>query len=505
MACMRRPASSLNHAARILAICAALLILSAASAFAQSSLRVAWNANTESDLAGYRLTYVPQGGGTSRTVDVGNVTTTTVTGLDLGRWYNFSLVAYNQTGGVSAPSATVSAFTTYLTGLSVSSASPFLTNTTVTWTAIPATGSPALEYEFWLWSSTGWTLARGWSSQASLSWTPALADVGTHYLQVWARQPGATSAYEAYRGTQAFEVQASPYAVSVTALLSDSASPFKTGQPIAWTAVVNPATLTNSLEYQFWLLNKATNTWSIVRPYGPGNTFVITPGWADAGNYTMRVWARYPGSNVNYGGSFDTDFRVDQGVGSLWADHVFPVPPGTPVTWTADAGWSSTPLLYQFWLMSNATWQMIQDYSQTTTFRWTPSSGNLGQHAVQVRVKTQSSTAAYDAFRATPNFDVSSTAPAVVSVDLLSSPTTGTSTTVNTVAYGGYSGPLQYKFWLYRSSTGSWSLLRDYTSASTANWTPPAAGTYAVQVWVRSANSTAAYEAWRSLTPIVVP
>lgn len=502
---MREPASFFIRGVWSILISTAVLIIFTSSASAQSSLNVAWNANTETDLAGYRLTYVPQSGGTSRTTDVGKVTTTTVTGLELGRWYNFSLVAYNTSGGVSAPSSTVSAFTTYLTGLTVSSASPILTGTTVTWTAVPAAGSPALEYEYWLWSSTGWTLARGWSSQASWSWTPTLSNVGTHYLQVWARQPGATAAYEAYRGTASFEVKAAPYSVSVTALLSDAASPFKTGQPVEWTAIVNPETLTDSLEYQFWLLNKSTNTWSIVRPYGPGNTFTITPGWTDAGNYTMRVWARYPGSNVNYGGSFDTDFRVDQGVGTFWSDHVFPVPPNTPITWTADAGSFSTPLLYQFWLSSNGTWQMVQDFSQTKTFTWTPASGDIGQHAAQVRVKTATSTAQYDAWRATPNFDVSLTAPAVAAVNLSSAPATGTATTIDAIAYGGYSGPLKYKFWLYSGATGKWTLLRDYADACTFDWTPSAPGTYGLQVWVRSAGSTTSYEAWRSLTPIVVP
>lgn len=81
------------------------LIFSASSWAADYTLE--WDANTESDLAGYRLCYKVDGPGPpydGGTIDVGNVTTYTWTGLpgkdDLapGQRIRFVCIAYNTLG-----------------------------------------------------------------------------------------------------------------------------------------------------------------------------------------------------------------------------------------------------------------------------------------------------------------------------------------------------------------------------------------------------------------------
>ena len=63
------------------------------------------------------------------------------------------------------------------------------------------------------------------------------------------------------------------------------------------------------------------------------------------------------------------------------------------------------------------------------------------------------------------------------------------------IASGGVQ-PLQYKFW--RLDADGWKLVQDYSPNAVYRWTPTAAdaGTHAIQVWVRSAGSTSAYDAW---------
>jgi hypothetical protein len=56
---------------------------------------LAWDPNGEPDLLGYRLYYGTQSGVYDHIIDVGNVVTYTVTGLELGRTYFFAVTAYN--------------------------------------------------------------------------------------------------------------------------------------------------------------------------------------------------------------------------------------------------------------------------------------------------------------------------------------------------------------------------------------------------------------------------
>lgn len=82
-----------------------LLIIQAASCFAAGDVSLAWDANTESDLAGYKIYYKIGSSGEpydgigamegNSPVDVGNVTTFTLNGLTEGSVYYLVATAYN--------------------------------------------------------------------------------------------------------------------------------------------------------------------------------------------------------------------------------------------------------------------------------------------------------------------------------------------------------------------------------------------------------------------------
>jgi hypothetical protein len=66
-----------------------------------AQVTLAWDANTESDLAGYKVYIGTSSGVYTSKIDVGNVTTYTVTGLQPGNTYYFVVTAYD-TGGLES-------------------------------------------------------------------------------------------------------------------------------------------------------------------------------------------------------------------------------------------------------------------------------------------------------------------------------------------------------------------------------------------------------------------
>lgn len=69
-----------------------------------ADVALAWDANTEPDVAGYRIYYGALPGERDQMVDAGNVTTIIVAGLVEGQTYSFHATCYNTAGLESAPS-----------------------------------------------------------------------------------------------------------------------------------------------------------------------------------------------------------------------------------------------------------------------------------------------------------------------------------------------------------------------------------------------------------------
>jgi fibronectin type 3 domain-containing protein len=93
-----------------------LIILLSILALSQSALaaqiRLAWDANTKSDLAGYKIYYRTSSKSYSGSVDAGNVTTCTLTGLTQGQTYYICVTDYNKSNSESGYSNEVSGVAT---------------------------------------------------------------------------------------------------------------------------------------------------------------------------------------------------------------------------------------------------------------------------------------------------------------------------------------------------------------------------------------------------------
>lgn len=90
------------------AILTMLLVLGLSGAVWAESVGFEWNANTESDLAGYKMYWGNLSGVYGNSFDVGNQTNYTVIELVEGQTYYFAATAYDTTGNESGYSDEVS-------------------------------------------------------------------------------------------------------------------------------------------------------------------------------------------------------------------------------------------------------------------------------------------------------------------------------------------------------------------------------------------------------------
>ena len=93
-----------------------------------AQVRLAWDPNTESDVAGYKIYYGTSPQSYTGSVDVGNVTSYTLTGLKKGETCYVTVTAYNTSGSESGYSSGVSGVATETT-LPVSETPPTVSTT----------------------------------------------------------------------------------------------------------------------------------------------------------------------------------------------------------------------------------------------------------------------------------------------------------------------------------------------------------------------------------------
>jgi hypothetical protein len=181
---------------RVLAVLAVLLG-SASAIEAQTVITLAWDANTEPDVAGYEVSYGIQSGVYSTVVDVGNVISRPIT-LTSGIAYYFAVKAYN-----SATPRQYSPYSAEVMFDPVGGTAPAITTqpsdqgvnagATAVFTAA-ASGSPTPTVRWQVSAPGGGTWADiGGATSPTYSVTAALADSGRQYRAVFTNSVGSTT------------------------------------------------------------------------------------------------------------------------------------------------------------------------------------------------------------------------------------------------------------------------------------------------------------------------
>jgi hypothetical protein len=358
-------------------------------------------------------------------------------------------------------------------------------------------GAAPLQYKFIRLDADGWKVVQDYLGYDSYSWLPGAADVGPHSLQVWVRNEASGADYEAYTGVS-FDV-APPGPLTVRLNISEPGI-VKAGQRISWLALSTGGI--NPLQCRFVRLDP--DGWHEVRPFGQCSDYTWTPSPADVGDHALQVWVRNAGSGAPYDAWAGTSiFRVvvdPLGTPSLTSDVVFPVAANTPVTWTAHVAGGIPTLRYQFSVWrGDVGWSVLKDYSTIPSVVWTPPA--TGIYVVQLLVRNAGTAVGYDRYAYSDYVTVADDAPARI-VDLrhdVQLPTpAGARITWTAIATGGTAGPLQFQYVRLNELTGVWTIVQPYSSSNTFAWNTRAgdAGSYVIQVWVRSAGSSAAYDDW---------
>ena len=459
-----------------------------------------WDASSDPNVTGYRLVYGTQPGVYTEQVDVGNVVSYRPSGFDWSTTRYFAALAYTSGGLTSSLSNEVQWVPTKVTSIQASASYPLLARRSVTWTAT-ATASVPLEYRFWLYRKTAWTLAQDYTASNKFTWTPTQADAGAPYgVQVWARAVGSTAQYESWLGTPAFSVAVLPFE-----LLADVDFPTPPGNEVTWTALVDAAS-TSTLEYRFLVNQSPSPDWTVFREYATSNVATWTP--TANGFYAIQGWARAVGSTAPYEYTGTTNyFTVSQSpltVTGLTSDVASPATTGTAIKWSARVkGGLAGPIQYQFSLYSPTTgWNVVQPYGPSETYIWTPTWGSEGNYQVQVAVRSNGSTENYEDSRVSDPFTIQPASMKLTTNTLF--PVAPGSMVDWTADIPDPTANFEYEFWVYSVATGSWSLAKPYGADHTFRWIPASSGSYYLQAWARRVGSSLAYEVYRSTNELVV-
>ena len=157
-----------------------------------AQIRVAWDPNTEPDLAGYTVYYGTVSGTYEEPIDVGNVTAYTLTGLILGQTYYISVTAHDTSNNESGYSNEVGGPATDGAAPAIATSSPLPTGTAgaAYSQTLTATGGSTP----YTWSVVSGSLPVGFSPASGtgvISGTPTTANTSTFRIRV----TGANSLY----------------------------------------------------------------------------------------------------------------------------------------------------------------------------------------------------------------------------------------------------------------------------------------------------------------------
>ena len=266
----------------ILAWCALVIltaVIIATNAFS-AQVSLAWDPNTESDLAGYKIHYGTTSNSYSVHIDVHNVTTNTVTGLTDGQTYYFAATSYDTSGNESGYSNSVSYAVPSVNGAPTTPATPsgpasaFINVATTFSTSATDPNGDSLQYQY----DWGDGVLSGWGAASqSHSWTAA----GQYAVKARARD--SLDAESAWSAAKTITITQN----TQNAAPSTPATPSGASSALVNTAITFSTSASDSngdsLQYRYDWGGGVLSSW------GPASQ---SHRWSAAGQYAVKAQAR---------------------------------------------------------------------------------------------------------------------------------------------------------------------------------------------------------------------
>ncbi len=340
-----------------------------------------------------------------------------------------------------------------LTNNSQISAESIFKGESVTFTGAASGGTEPYQFAYVAKAPDGkWYVLKNYSTDTSHTWKPA--SLGKYTLQVKVKDS---------KGT----VEIKSFNLTVSTLTNNStisATSVAKGQ-----SVILTGSATGGAEpYQFAYVACAPDgKWSVLKNYSTDTSYTWTP--ASLGKYTVQIKVKDSKGKVEVK-SFALTVSAIANTSTISATSIAK---GQSIKLTASASGGTEP--YQFAYVAQAPdgkWYVLKNYSTATSHTWKPAS--LGKYTVQVKVKDSEGKVEIKSFTLTVS-DLTNT-----STISSTSITKGQSIDITASATGG-TEPYQFAY-VVQAPSGSWTVLKNYSTATSHTWKPASLGKYTVQV-----------------------
>jgi hypothetical protein len=350
------------------------MLLGALRADAATSLTFAWDANHDAQVTGYVVHVGTTPGVYSRNIDVGSATSFVYQPVAPGQRVCFAVSAY-YAGPTHGPnSAEVCGFGDEPPVLlSPGNQSSIIGQAE----ALQLQGSDP-EGRPVTYAAT--------SLPAGLSLTPSTGFIGGTPTRAQTVNVTATVSDGVLSSTRSFtwRVQAP---IAFAGLSADRVGILSTNTPITLTASATGGTA----PYKYcWWLHDGTS-WQMLHDWTTSPTLIWTPS-APNPNYVVTVWIKDANSTAaawDVNGSIAVPIAAPLQV-AMSANRIAPQLRGAPIAFTAAASGGTAPYQYRWWMYDGARWQLLRDWTTSSSFTWTPTIANAN-YLVTVWVKNAAS------------------------------------------------------------------------------------------------------------------